>query len=122
MHQHWSSSWGSITDRDFEAIERRTLDTGLGRKGLLVVQHHAPHPRIFAPLQWIDGLRSHARLRDLLLKQRGVQVLHGHLHRAITRVFEIGGIVRVFGAPAVVEDDGPRVRFYESRGTGIVAV
>jgi hypothetical protein len=51
---------------------------------------------------------------------RGVQVLHGHLHTAVTRVLEMGGITRIFGAPAVVEDEAPRVRIYETRGGVIV--
>ena len=84
------------------------------------MQHHAPTRHPIAALQWIDGLHSYARMLALLSKVRGVQVLHGHLHRAITRVLEIGGISRVFGAPAVVED-GESVRFYETRAGMIQA-
>jgi 3',5'-cyclic AMP phosphodiesterase CpdA len=115
VHQHWASSWGHIDSVGFEHLERRTSDPGIAKRAVVVVQHHAPTRHPIAALQWVDGLRGYGRLLALLRKVRGVQVLHGHLHRAVTRVLELGGISRVFGAPAVVEDDQPRVRFYETR-------
>lgn len=121
VHQHWASSFGHIDDAAFEALERRAADPGLANKALVVVQHHAPHPYRFAPLQWLDGLREHARLLALLARRATVQVLHGHLHHAITRVLGPSGLVRVFGAPAVVESAAASVRYYETRGGVIVA-
>jgi 3',5'-cyclic AMP phosphodiesterase CpdA len=121
VHQHWAYSWGHIDSEGYEGLERRASDPGLSRRALVVVQHHAPTRHPIAALQWVDGLRGYSRLLALLSKLRGVQVLHGHLHRAMTRVLEIGGISRIFGAPAVVEDDEPRVRLYETRGGVIVA-
>jgi 3',5'-cyclic AMP phosphodiesterase CpdA len=115
VHQHWASSWGYIEDAGFEQLERRASDPGISKRAMVVVQHHAPMRHPIAALQWVDGLRGYGRLLALLSKVRGVQVLHGHLHRAITRVLDIGGISRIFGAPATVEDDEPRVRFYETR-------
>jgi 3',5'-cyclic AMP phosphodiesterase CpdA len=120
VHQHWAWSFGDIDSAGFEGLEKRASDPGIAKRAVVVVQHHAPNPHRFAALQWADGLRAHARLLALLSKVRKVQVLHGHLHRAITRVLELGGISRVFGAPAVVEDAEPRVRFYETRGGVIV--
>jgi Icc protein len=119
VHQHWASSWGSIERTEWEALERRTGDPGLLKRALILVQHHAPTPHVFAPLQWVDGLRGYGRQLALLARCRSLQVLHGHLHRAITRVLELGGIMRVFGATAVVEDSTPRVRFYRTAG-GII--
>jgi 3',5'-cyclic-AMP phosphodiesterase len=121
VHQHWAYSWGHIDSEGFEGLERRATDPGIAKRPVVVVQHHAPMRHPIAALQWIDGLRGYHRLLALLSKLRGVQVLHGHLHRAITRVLDIGGVSRVFGAPAVVEDDEPRVRVYETRGGVIVA-
>jgi len=121
VHQHWAYSWGHIDSEGFEGLERRATDPGIAKRAVVVVQHHAPTRHPVAALQWIDGLRGYGRLLALLSKFRGVQVLHGHLHRAMTRVLEIGGISRIFGAPAVVEDDEPRVRLYETRGGIIVA-
>ncbi|HEX9296403.1 MAG TPA: metallophosphoesterase [Polyangiaceae bacterium] len=121
VHQHWASSWGIIDSEGYEGLEKRASDPGIARRAVVVVQHHAPMPHPIAALQWVDGLRGYRRLLALLSKLRGVQVLHGHLHTAITRVLEMGGISRIFGAPAVVEDAEPRVRLYETRGNVIVA-
>jgi Icc protein len=119
VYQHWAWSSGDIDRERFEGLERRAVDPGIMKRAVVLVQHHAPNPHRFAAMQWADGLRGYARLLALLSKVRKVQVLHGHLHRAITRVLELGGISRVFGAPAVVEDDQPRARFYETH-SGII--
>jgi Icc protein len=121
VHQHWAYSSGHIDGDVYESIDKRASDPGLAKRGVVVVQHHAPNRHPVAAMQWVDGLRGYARLLALLAKQRGVQVLHGHLHTAVTRVLEMGGITRIFGAPAVVDDDEPRVRTYETRGGVIVA-
>jgi len=120
VHQHWASSWGSIDAEGLAGLERRATDPGIAKRPVVVIQHHAPMRHPVAALQWVDGLRGYGKLLALLAKVRGVQVLHGHLHRAITRVLEIGGVSRIFGAPAVVEDEEPRVRVYETRGGVIV--
>jgi hypothetical protein len=119
-HQHWTSSWGDVADHEIDALERRARDAGLSRRPLLVVQHHPPHPHKSAALQRIDGMRAHQKLLGLLSRRPGLQVLHGHLHRAVSNVLEAGGLLRVFGAPAVVGEPDPIVRFYESREGTIV--
>jgi 3',5'-cyclic AMP phosphodiesterase CpdA len=121
IHQHWAYSAGYIEGAVFEGIDKRASDPGIAKKAVIVVQHHAPMRHPVAAMQWVDGLRGYTKLLALLTKLRGVQVLHGHLHTAVTRVLEMGGITRIFGAPAVVEDDEPRVRLYETRGGVIVA-
>jgi 3',5'-cyclic AMP phosphodiesterase CpdA len=121
IHQHWAYSSGHIDGADYDGLDRRASDPGISKRAVLVVQHHAPMRHPIAALQWVDGLRGYHRLLALLSKVRGVQVLHGHLHTAVTKVLELGGITRIFGAPAVVEDDEPRVRIYETRGGMIVA-
>jgi 3',5'-cyclic AMP phosphodiesterase CpdA len=120
IHQHWTYSSGHIDGDVFDGIDKRASDPGLAKRAVVVVQHHAPNRHPVAALQWVDGLRGYHRLLALLAKLRGVQVLHGHLHTAVTRVLELGGITRIFGAPAVVEDEAPRVRIYETRGGVIV--
>lgn len=122
VHQHWSSSWGQIDGDEMEALDRRTADPGLARKALVIAQHHPPHPHRFAPMQWLDGLREHARLLALLARRRTVQVLHGHMHSKASRVLGADGIFRIFGAPAVVESEQPEIRFYETRGGLLVPV
>ena len=120
IHQHWTYSSGHIEAAIYDGIDKRASDPGLSKRAVVVVQHHAPMRHPVAALQWVDGLRGYQRLLALLAKLRGVQVLHGHLHTAVTKVLELGGITRIFGAPAVVEDDEPRVRIYETRGGIIV--
>jgi 3',5'-cyclic AMP phosphodiesterase CpdA len=120
VYQHWAWSAGHIDRERFEGLEKRAGDPGITKRAVAVVQHHAPNPHRFAAMQWADGLRGHARLLALLGKIRNLQLLHGHLHRAITRVLALGGISQVFGAPAVVEDGEPRVRIYETRAGIIV--
>ena len=72
----------------------------------------APLPRAW---QWLDGLRGADRLVGILGRHEHVQVLHGHLHKAVDRIIGLGKS-RVFGAPATVEDDdSPRVRLYDVR-------
>lgn len=122
VHQHWSSSWGQIDGDELEALDRRTADPGLSRKTLVIAQHHPPHPHRFAPLQWLDGLREHARLLALLARRHTVQLLHGHMHSKVSRMFGAENVLRIFGAPAVVESDSPEVRFYETRGGLLVPV
>lgn len=114
VHQHWSTSAGSIDAADWETLERRACDAALAKKAVVVVQHHPPLPHSFTPMQWIDGLRGYGRLVALLSRARTLQVLHGHLHRAVTKVLELGGFSRIFAAPAVVDDGEPRVRIYET--------
>jgi 3',5'-cyclic AMP phosphodiesterase CpdA len=121
IHQHWAYSSGRIDGDQFEGIDKRASDPGLAKRAFVVVQHHAPTRHPVAAMQWVDGLRGYTRLLALLAKRSAVQVLHGHLHTAVTRVLELGGITRIFGAPAVVDDDEPRVRIYETRGGVIVA-
>jgi len=121
IHQHWAYSSGHIEGAIYDGIDKRASDPGLAKRAVVVVQHHAPMRHPIAAMQWVDGLRGYQRLLALLSKLRGVQVLHGHLHTAVTRVLELGGITRIFGAPAVVEDEEPRVRIYETRGGIIVA-
>lgn len=122
VHQHWSSSRGRIDGDEFEALDRRTADPGLARKALVIAQHHPPHPHRFAPMQWLDGLREHARLLALLARRHTVQVLHGHTHSKVSRMLGAENILRIFGAPAVVEAEQPEVCFYETRGGLLVPV
>jgi 3',5'-cyclic AMP phosphodiesterase CpdA len=114
-YQTVARSGGEFTHDASVALERRLGDSGLRSKALVVVQHHPPIG--FNPiLHWFDGLRGHTRLLDLLARFAHAQVLHGHLHRVIDRLLGGLGRSRIFGAPAIVEDDGvSRVRLYEVR-------
>jgi 3',5'-cyclic AMP phosphodiesterase CpdA len=109
-------SAGELTGEWGDALERRFADPGLAHKALVVVQHHQPFAHARSAWQWIDGLRGHARLMDLLARYTRVQLLHGHMHKIVDRLVGLGKS-RIFGAPAIVDDteDAPRVRLYEVR-------
>lgn len=114
VHQAVTRSAGELTDATAEAIDRRLDDPGLAAKAIVVVAHHPPYgegPRFW---QWIDAMRGGARLLASLARRHNVYVLHGHLHRAVTRVVERTKN-RLYGAPAVVDapKGAPAMRFYD---------
>ena len=59
---------------------------------------------------------------DLLGRFTHVELLHGHLHRAVSQVVHFGRD-RIFGAPAVVDDEcAARVRMYEVRDGALASL
>jgi 3',5'-cyclic-AMP phosphodiesterase len=102
---------GEITSAAADAIEARLRDPWMQRRSVVLVQHHPPfaaHGRVSG---WIDGLRGGARLVAIAQRHPNVQILHGHLHKAVDCHV---GACRIFGAPAVVDDrEGARVRVYD---------
>jgi 3',5'-cyclic AMP phosphodiesterase CpdA len=116
-------SAGELRADDASALESRFADPALAKKALVVVQHHHPFAHASSALHWLDGLRGSARLMGSLARHAHVQVLHGHLHKAVDRLVGIGKS-RVLGAPATVDDEegSPRVRLYELRDGQLEAV
>lgn len=124
--QSIARSGGEFSVEAARAIERRLRDPALRHQSIVVVLHHPPFAQSRAPLwQWIDGLRGRAHIVDLLRRHPRLQVLHGHLHRVVDRIVALGrdarargaaATARIFGAPAIVEDDrSARVRLYDVR-------
>jgi 3',5'-cyclic AMP phosphodiesterase CpdA len=122
-HQAITRSAAELTAANADALERRFADPAFKHKAMVVVQHHQPFCHARSAWQWIDGLRGHARLMDLLVRYRAVSLLHGHMHKVFDRLLGIGKS-RIFCAPAIVEDkDGePRVRLYDVRDGALEAV
>lgn len=117
VHQQVTRSIGAFTAEIAEALGRRLVDSGLAKAPLLAVQHHPPYAHGNPIHQWIDGLRDWGRIFQLLLGHAHAFVMHGHLHRTHDRAVRSANDVRIFGAPAIVDDDGgPRVRLYDVRG------
>ena len=122
VHQKVTRSIGAVSADIADALARRLADTGLARTPLLAVQHHPPYAHENPIHQWFDGLRDWARVFQLLLSHAHVFVMHGHLHSAGDRAVRNQRDVRIFGAPAIVDDTaGPRVRLYDVRGGVIEA-
>jgi Icc protein len=109
-------SAGLLTDDVGAALESRFEDHALKKKVTVVVQHHSPFEHAIRAWHWIDGLQGAARMTALLEQHGHVHVLHGHLHHVVDRGL-CSGHNRVFGAPAVVDDDdaSTRVRIYDVR-------
>jgi hypothetical protein len=107
---------GMLTESAARALDRRLDDASIAKKPQVVVQHHPPFPRITRAWDWVDGLRGGDRMLAMMTRRPSMYVLHGHLHEAKDHA------PRIFGAPAVVEDDDdrPRVRLYEACDRGLV--
>jgi 3',5'-cyclic AMP phosphodiesterase CpdA len=107
---------GMLTESAARALDRRLDDATIAKKPQVVVQHHPPFPRITRAWDWVDGLRGGDRMLAMMTRRPSMYVLHGHLHEAKDHA------PRIFGAPAVVEDDEdrPRVRLYEACERGLV--
>jgi len=119
-YQHFTRSGGELTQAWAEAVERRVKDSAFRSRPLVLVQHHPPFLR--APgVEWIDGLRGGHRLMELLTERLGLYAMHGHLHSIVDKAVKLGKS-RIFGAPAVVDDEGvARLRLYEVRGGEVVS-
>jgi predicted MPP superfamily phosphohydrolase len=112
-HQPITRSAGHLEDDAADVVARRLHDS---KSPVAIVQHHPPFAHAMGAWQWVDGLRGHKRLMAMLEAHPEAHVLHGHLHHVVDR-----GVCshrpRIFGAPAVVEDEsGARVRMYQLRG------
>lgn len=118
-------SGGLFSPEAARAVQARIDDAALRDKAVVLVMHHPPFLRHKSALvEWIDGLRGCRHVLDMLSRHPRLQIVHGHTHRVADRIAQLGkgfvGIAnraRVFGAPAIVddEDDVPRVRLYDVR-------
>jgi 3',5'-cyclic AMP phosphodiesterase CpdA len=117
-YQSVALSGGQLTEDAANALGARVADPAFRGRAVVIVMHHPPFSHARRIWQYIDGLRGAARLMDLLVQHSHVQILHGHMHRALDRIVGLGRGSRVFGAPATVDDkDGrPRVRLYDVVG------
>ncbi|HVY46234.1 MAG TPA: metallophosphoesterase [Minicystis sp.] len=112
--QSYGRATGSIRDAAFGAMARAAELAARTGRAAVIAMHHAPFGHAFAPLHWIDGLREHARMLELLRGHDALYVLHGHTHEARDAAVRAGGTPRVFSARAAVEDPGA-ARTYEAR-------
>jgi Icc protein len=123
--QSIARSGGLFTPEAARAVQARIDDPSLADKTIVLVMHHPPFIQHSDPVsEWVDGLRGCKHVLEMLAQHPRVQILHGHMHRVVDRIVELGkgvaGVAnraRIFGAPAIVEDadDAPRVRLYDLR-------
>jgi 3',5'-cyclic AMP phosphodiesterase CpdA len=131
-YQSVARSGGELTESTIAALERRFGDPGLANKAVVVVQHHPPFSNPRSPWHFIDGLAGYALMLSMMARHPHIQLMHGHTHRITDRVLSlplrvgeklrsmaesVRALPRVFGAPAIVEDEigRPRVRLYDLR-------
>ena len=109
-------SAGELTPHAAEVLEKRLDDPWFRDRAVVIVQHHPPFSHTTGAWQWMDGLSGGARLMALLARLPNVHALHGHLHYVVDKIVALGR-TRIFGAPAIVDDDDstPRVRLYDVR-------
>lgn len=140
-------SGGMFTPEAAQAIERRLRDPAFADRAVVLVLHHPPVSQRSFVWRWIDGLRGVSHVLDLLARHPRVQLLHGHLHEVVDRSLPAlaaslvparlkespspfsairpldARSTRIFGAPAVVEDESaPRVRLYDLRDGAIESI
>jgi hypothetical protein len=123
--QSLARSGGMFTPEAARAVQARIDDPALRGKALVLVMHHPPFVQHKNPVaECVDGLRGCTHVLDMLARHPQVQILHGHMHRVVDRIAQLGkgvaGVAnraRIFGAPAIVDDtdDTPRVRLYDLR-------
>jgi 3',5'-cyclic AMP phosphodiesterase CpdA len=123
--QSMTRSGGMFAPEAARLVQARIDDPALRDKSIVLVMHHPPFEHTKNPLvQWLDGLRGCKHVLEMLARHPRVQILHGHLHRVVDRIVDLGkgvaGVAnraRIFGAPATVDDndDKPRVRLYDLR-------
>ena len=121
--QSMAKSCGTFTPEAARAVQQRIDDPALRDRSLVLVMHHPPFSHTKNPfMEWIDGLRGFTHVLDMLSRHPGLQILHGHMHKVVDRIVDLGkgvaGVAdkaRIFGAPAIVDDadDLPRVRLYD---------
>lgn len=118
--QWFTRSSGVVRDRDVREIRCLASRPDLREHAIVVAQHHPPAARALLPLEWIDGLQNAGSLRDLLLERTRVHIVHGHVHRELTRYLAGRSHAQVFAAPAVRLRDPSaapaRVRLYKAEG------
>lgn len=119
-YQSVASSCGVFTSSAGESLRAHLRGTSEASAARVIVQHHPPFPRKSAAWQRIDGLRGWQGLLEILLAYPTLALLHGHMHRIVTRVLGSMQHARIFGASATVDDRETRLRVYEPQA-GLLA-
>ena len=113
-HQPLGRAAGELSTETADAIELRVRDLSQWGRPIVLALHHPPLPHAWRAWQWIDGLRGHRRLVDVLERFDDTFVLHGHLHYLVEKGVGRDPRPRIFGTTATVDDaEGePRVRLF----------
>src|SRR5262249_49560225 len=115
VSQPITRSAGENSPRALQMLDPRVSHAAFRGKSQPLLQHPPPYPRALAPWGGVEGLGGCAALSAFLARPPSLFVFHGPLH-AVRDEPVCGREPRVFGAPAVVDDeeDAPRVRLYDA--------
>lgn len=72
-HQPLGRAAGELPPDTAGAIEHRVRDLSRWGRPIILALHHPPLPHAWRAWQWVDGLRGHRRLVDLLELRRHVR-------------------------------------------------
>jgi Icc protein len=114
--QWFARSNGQMRHEDVLAIRRLSSDRISHGRALVVAQHHPPsHHPVFA-LEWVDGVKNAMAMRELLLERTRVHVVHGHVHRRMTKHLSGRQHAQVFCTASVRDqhDSGLALRLYKA--------
>jgi 3',5'-cyclic AMP phosphodiesterase CpdA len=120
--QRWWRSAGEVS-----SPERRSIGLAVqtaSRRGVaaVIAQHHPPTRVHRAAWHWFDGLLDHAAMRPVLRAVESTYVLHGHLHERRDDRFEGEASAHIFGAAAVMVEQGGALRRYRVEGGALAPV
>jgi 3',5'-cyclic AMP phosphodiesterase CpdA len=112
--QPYTKSGGAIEPEALAGAARLAEDTRRRGRALVLAMHHPPRRHPFPIMQWIDGLRDHAHMGEILARHDHVHVVHGHTHVATDHAVRPGATPRIFSTESVIDGRAP-LRMYEAR-------
>jgi len=107
-------SAGALDGRQLARVAELARETRQSGRALVLAQHHPPLAHPVPGWQWVDGLREHGALGEILRGFDHAHVLHGHTHRAADRPVRAGASIRIFSAESTAHGAAP-LRLYRAR-------
>jgi Icc protein len=111
--QSFLRSAGTLRAHDVRAVERLASDAVSRNRTLVVAQHHPPQRRGVGVVDWIDGLVGSESLHATLVQRGAVHVVHGHVHRRVTRSLHGREHAQIFATESV-RDSEHSTRLYRA--------
>lgn len=114
--QWFTRSRGVQRPDDVVRVRRVASDPISRDRAVVVAQHHPPSHQPLAALEWFDGVDNAFAMRDLMLERTRVHVVHGHIHRRLTRHLSGRSHAQVFSAASVRDQHHDCMRLYKAEG------
>jgi 3',5'-cyclic AMP phosphodiesterase CpdA len=114
--QPFTRSAGAVKRDDILTIARLAHERIAKNRTIILAQHHPPTKYRTPILNWLDGLQDDGLMRTLLTHHPDLYVLHGHVHRNLTRCVGGRGHAQIFSTEAVANGRN-LLRFYATDGS-----